>query len=124
MEYHHPDLIGFETFYIKLGLAYTAKQNNAPSRIISPDELIDAAENGEDIFADDNSNFDYVEAPDGYMLVNSEIGFSRELGSNHLDFRIEIYNLFNVSYRDYTNRLRYYSDDIGRNFTLGLKYVF
>jgi len=36
----------------------------------------------------------------------------------------EITNLFNKSYRNYLNRLRYYSHDLGRSFTFGANYKF
>ncbi|RZJ73997.1 MAG: TonB-dependent receptor [Flavobacterium sp.] len=35
-----------------------------------------------------------------------------------------IQNLTNTAYRDYLNRMRYYADDMGRNFTLQLKFNF
>ena len=35
-----------------------------------------------------------------------------------------IHNLLNTEYRDYLNRMRFYADDIGRNFTLQLKLNF
>lgn len=33
-------------------------------------------------------------------------------------------NLFNTSYREYLNRMRYYADDVGRNFTFQIKFNF
>jgi len=36
-----------------------------------------------------------------------------------VDFNIE--NLFNVSYREHLNRLRYFADELGRNFNIKLK---
>jgi len=35
-----------------------------------------------------------------------------------------IQNLLDTAYRDYLNRMRYYADDIGRNFTLQMKFNF
>ncbi|MBD3582238.1 TonB-dependent receptor [Flavobacterium selenitireducens] len=35
-----------------------------------------------------------------------------------------IHNLLDTAYRDYLNRMRFYADDIGRNFTLQLKFNF
>jgi len=40
-------------------------------------------------------------------------------GSLQLEFNID--NLFNVSYREHLNRLRYFSDDLGRNYNLKIK---
>ena len=39
----------------------------------------------------------------------------------NLNLMIGINNLFNTSYREYLNRLRYFADDTGRNLTLQLK---
>lgn len=33
-------------------------------------------------------------------------------------------NILNTSYRDYPNRMRYYADDLGRNFTFQIKFNF
>lgn len=40
-------------------------------------------------------------------------------GSLQLEFNIE--NMFDVSYREHLNRLRYFADDLGRNYNLKLK---
>jgi iron complex outermembrane receptor protein len=40
----------------------------------------------------------------------------------NLSFKIS--NLLNTSYRNYLNRLRYFSDDLGRNFSLSMSYKF
>lgn len=60
--------------------------------------------------------------PSGYSLF----GFSSSAtfktfakGSLTVEFNIE--NMFDVSYREYLNRFRYYADDLGRNFNLKLK---
>lgn len=59
--------------------------------------------------------------PKGYSLWNAQIGadvfknFSVSLAAK---------NIFNTAYRDYLNRLRYFSDDAGRNFILTLDYKF
>jgi iron complex outermembrane receptor protein len=38
--------------------------------------------------------------------------------------RLSADNLTNEAYREYTNRLRYFADDVGRNFTLGIHFSF
>jgi iron complex outermembrane receptor protein len=40
-------------------------------------------------------------------------------GKLQLEFNIE--NMFNESYREHLNRLRYYADDLGRNYNLKIK---
>lgn len=60
--------------------------------------------------------------PKGYTLLhfNSEIRFKTfEKTSISIGFNIQ--NIFNTNYRDYLNRQRLYTDEIGRNFALQLK---
>jgi len=68
-----------------------------------------------------NQEVDISTPPKGNSLWNIQTGFRlcRHLG---VDFSVQ--NLFNISYRDYLNRLRYFSDEVGRNFILSLKYQF
>ena len=60
--------------------------------------------------------------PDAYHLLNfdSSIDFDILKGST-LQVGFGVTNLLNTSYRNYLNRLRYYADDLGRNFTLDIK---
>ena len=43
---------------------------------------------------------------------------------DRLNIFLRIDNLFNVSYRDYLNRLRYFADDLGINVIMGLNLNF
>lgn len=67
---------------------------------------------------------DYVDAPDAYTLTNISIGSDLQFNSTKLAWSIEADNLFNVAYRDYLNRFRYFADDMGRNITLRIKIPF
>jgi iron complex outermembrane receptor protein len=87
-------------------------------------EFIAAIENGQDPLGGDGSNFDFADAPSGYALATVQAGITRVLRKGRIVARAEINNLMNQAYREYTNRMRYYADDIGRNFTLASKYVF
>ncbi len=108
--------------YARFSAAYTARQKRAP-RVISPEVITEAGEQDKNLFAEDPSNFDFLAAPLAYTLVNLDAGITVPTGkSNALQFRLGIRNLFNVSYRNYTNRLRYYADDEGRNFIVSLKF--
>jgi iron complex outermembrane receptor protein len=51
---------------------------------------------------------------------NSAINFKISDTSN-LNIAFNIENVFNVSYRNYLNRLRYFADEVGRNFNIKLK---
>lgn len=59
--------------------------------------------------------------PKGYSLWNLQTGV--DLAKN-FSVGFSVQNIFNISYRDYLNRLRYFSDEMGRNFILSLKYQF
>jgi iron complex outermembrane receptor protein len=67
---------------------------------------------------------DYATAPDSYMLVNAEGGFTVPLAGHPFTLGLNVSNALDTTYRDYLNRLRYYADDPGRNVTLRLKYEF
>ena len=54
----------------------------------------------------------------------TEIGYSVPAGKGRCDFRLAGDNLLNTKYREYTNRFKYFADDIGRNISLSFKYVF
>ncbi len=60
--------------------------------------------------------------PDAYHLLNfnSNIDLNTTAKSK-LTLGLGVSNLLNTSYRNYLNRLRYYADDLGRNFLLNLK---
>jgi iron complex outermembrane receptor protein len=65
---------------------------------------------------------DVSTAPDAYHLLNfnSSIDFSVTKNSI-LTVGLAINNVMNTSYRNYLNRLRYYADDMARNFLINLK---
>lgn len=67
---------------------------------------------------------DYLPPPPGYFLTEFEAGLSLSKGVETLKFHVAMRNIFNVSYRDYLNRMRYYADDMGRNFEIRIKYQF
>ncbi|MCC9135838.1 TonB-dependent receptor [Pontibacter silvestris] len=52
--------------------------------------------------------------PDGYFLLHAAVGTNIQVGNTTLDVSITGNNLLNTSYRDYQNRLRYFTDEIGR----------
>ncbi|MFA0963976.1 TonB-dependent receptor [Roseivirga sp. BDSF3-8] len=75
---------------------------------------------GDDAIGTVGSVFDFLEAPDGYLLT--DIYISAALRSFEFRFRVE--NVLNTEYRDYTNRLRYFADEPGRNFLISVFYQF
>lgn len=69
-------------------------------------------------------NTDYVASPAGYVLLNAGFGFSVPVGGELIGISFSANNILNTVYRDYLNRFRYYSNDLGRNFTLRVKIPF
>lgn len=68
--------------------------------------------------------FDFAPAPNGYALLNTEVGIKFPLKDHTLSVALEGENLLNASYRVYMNRLRYFADEPGINFMLRVKYIF
>lgn len=64
---------------------------------------------------------DYIAPPAAYMLLNAEIGANISTRNGQIEISLSANNITNVSYREYLDRLRYFSDEIGRNFILRLK---
>ncbi|WP_254154168.1 TonB-dependent receptor [Chryseosolibacter indicus] len=100
---------------ISVNLPYTFKQIRAP-KVVYPLDLDSETVQGK--------NFDFAPAPAGYLLVNASVSFKIPVKENTLTFSLSTENVFNEVYRNYMNRLRYYSDEIGRNFSLRLSYNF
>ncbi|MEM9022797.1 MAG: TonB-dependent receptor, partial [Bacteroidota bacterium] len=69
-------------------------------------------------------NQDYAPPPDGYALVGLSAGFTVHAFRQPVEVGLSVSNLFDISYRDYLNRFRYYADEIGRNITVRLKVPF
>ncbi|MBP7821598.1 MAG: TonB-dependent receptor [Saprospiraceae bacterium] len=65
---------------------------------------------------------DYAPVPENYTLVGIVGKATVPLSKNALNISLIIDNLFNTSYRDYLNRLRYFANEPGRNFIIQLSY--
>jgi iron complex outermembrane receptor protein len=104
-------------------IKYIAKQNRAP-RVVTVREIQEAQEQDIDLFAEDDSNFDFLPPPPAYWLWNLSVGLSIKAPKVQYDFRLSSDNTLNQSYREYTNRFRYYADDLGRNVILSFKCIF
>lgn len=88
-------------FYLAIGCAQLFKQQRLPTL-----------------------NNDFLPPPVGIMLMRMEAGGKIKLKSNELMFSLTASNLFNQIYREYLNRLRYFSDEAGLNFIARLQYQF
>ncbi|MDZ7878699.1 MAG: TonB-dependent receptor [Saprospiraceae bacterium] len=64
---------------------------------------------------------DYQAPPKGYGLVGLSFGGDVLLKKHHFQAILTVDNLLNQVYRDYLDRMRYFSDAVGRNISLKLK---
>jgi iron complex outermembrane recepter protein len=123
LRWSEPTRFRMKDFFFETKARFTMKQYRAP-RVVTPAQLIEAKETGIDLFASDQTIFDFAAAPDGYCVLNMATGFSIKSARSTIDFRLAVDNLLDQSYREYTNRFRYYADDLGRNFILSIQLNF
>ncbi|HYG01449.1 MAG TPA: TonB-dependent receptor [Chryseosolibacter sp.] len=119
LRYQHPGPVNKRRFYTEVSAEFTDKQRRAP-RVVTIDQLF-SEENNSQVAG---KNFDFMEAPASYLLADISFGITFPGDKATWDLRASCENIFNTQYRDYTNRLRYYADDIGRNFSLSLRFIF
>ena len=112
----------FMNNHFDLNLKYTFEQFQAP-RVISVAELLEAKANDINLFENNNEVFDFLEPPAGYFLMDASWGFQVK-NITDLHGSLQIRNMLNQSYRNYTDFLRYVADDMGRNFIFSLQYKF
>ncbi|RDK85391.1 TonB-dependent receptor [Marinirhabdus gelatinilytica] len=83
-------------------------------------------DNNFEVFIPETDSFETVDIstpPAAYHLIGLRASTVFNIHKNNkLKLNVNVSNLFNTSYRDYLNRLRYYADDLGRNITLQLKF--
>lgn len=114
-QWNHGKFWKFDTSKLMIRPSYTFRQFQAP-RTISPESLV----NGSSVISSDSEIFDFLDAPDGYFLIDLAWNFSfKNFGAS-----ISVHNLLNNSYRNYLNELRYFADEPGRNILFTLNYSF
>jgi iron complex outermembrane recepter protein len=64
---------------------------------------------------------DYMAPPAGYFLLNLEASTTLQLGRQPVELGITGSNMLNTAYRDYLNRFRYFTDDMGRMLLFRVK---
>jgi iron complex outermembrane receptor protein len=71
-----------------------------------------------------NPDEDFLEVPSAYFLTN--VSFSGKFGLFHKEASLSVSfdNLFDVNYRDYLSRFRYFSEEPGRAINFVLNYKF
>lgn len=76
-----------------------------------------------DPIAQEDVYVDISTPPSAFTLFNVTSSVNFELNNkNNLQLSFGIENIFNTAYKNYLNRLRYFADDLGRNFNIKLKY--
>lgn len=123
IRFEEPKNYALKNFFFETKIKYVARQYRAP-RVVTAREIQEANELGIDLFANDPSNFDFMAAPAGYFLWNASTGFSIKKEKVRYDFRAAAENILNSTYREYTNRFKYYANDIGCNYILSVKCIF
>ena len=123
VRYERPTLATLKNFFLESKTKYVSHQDRAP-RVVTVREIKEAYEQRTDPFKDNTDNFDFMEPPAGYLLWNISAGISIKGEKTQYDFRVASENVLNTTYREYTNRFRYYADDLGRNFIISIKCIF
>lgn len=119
LNYNLNSFFKFNRSTIGIDISYTFEQFYAP-RVVPIEQISEAKEAGREIFKENEKIFDFLKAPEGYFLA--DLVWQGESDNWVILFKIK--NLFNTEYRNYTDRLRYITDDVGRNFVVSLKYKF
>lgn len=69
-------------------------------------------------------NLDYAPPPEGYLRFDLEASLPVEIGGLPVELGASVVNLLDTTYREYLNRLRYFTAEMGRNFLLRIKLRF
>ncbi len=70
------------------------------------------------------SEQDFVEPPDGYMLASVLLSIQKRINEHEIKLLLRADNILNNSFRDYLDRQRYFTDGLGRNMVVGLQFKF
>lgn len=68
--------------------------------------------------------FDLAPAPSGYNIWNVRLNTALPVQNNRLHMGLTVNNVFDIAYKDYMNRFRYFTHEMGRNVILNLNYKF
>lgn len=60
--------------------------------------------------------------PPAYQVLNLRGDIDVKFLKNNLNISLTVNNLLNTSYREYLNRLRFFADELGRNFLIQFKF--
>ncbi|MEC5158646.1 TonB-dependent receptor [Chryseobacterium sp. MP_3.2] len=100
-------------FYVNVENQTFLKQTRFPIH----NSAVTFFENGEEVV----KTVDFSTPPKGYSLWNLQAGIDV---AKNFSAGLTINNAFDVAYRDYLNRMRYFATETGRNFILNFRYKF
>lgn len=103
----------WNNFYFKVQQQTFLHQNRFP--VYNP--TINIFEDGVEV----EKILDLSTPPPTYTLWSLQTGFDL---NKHFSAGLNVTNLFDTNYKDYLNRMRYFSFEMGRNIILNLKYNF
>jgi len=69
-------------------------------------------------------DLDIAPPPPAYALFNIAYQKQLNIGNDKLNLGLQVQNIFNTKYKDYMNRFRYFTYDMGRNILLKINYEF
>lgn len=103
----------WSNFHAELQSEWVLRQNEFPN-------------NNFEVFIPRTNSFvllDISTPPPAYHVLNFRSGFDLTLFKEiPVNVAFTINNVLNTSYREYLNRLRYFADELGRNFMIQLKF--
>ena len=91
----------FSDMYCAVEYAQVMRQSNVPGEL--------------------NGKQDYKDPPPAYSLINLNASVTRRIFKMPLTISVGVKNLLNVTYRDYLNSMRYFTDEMGRNINVRVK---
>ena len=107
----------FKKFNAIIGNKFVNKQNLFPNN----NSITTVIENGKKV----DKIVDISTPPPAYNLIGADFRWGPySLTSSKVSISLSIDNIFNVSYRNYLNRLRYYADEQGRTALLQIKFSY
>ncbi len=101
----------WNNFYASLKSEYTSRQNEYPDNNFTA--FIPETQTNELV--------DISTPPNSYHLLHFTSGFDFNMSKTKIGIHFSVNNLLNTKYRDYLNRLRYFTDELGRNFKIQIK---
>jgi iron complex outermembrane receptor protein len=111
-------LIGIPADRLQNGITYTC--------LLEKGKKLRFSVNTEYVFKQNRfvTGIDFVDPPSDYLLLHGAINFELPIKKQTLQIGLIIDNALNKSYRDYMNRFRYFTDEMGRNIAIKLNYKF